>query len=68
MGRRIILIFLVAAGGCESKLETGYKYTPLGASEEQRRAFYAPAFSPQTHKPLDEGGAPVPMRYPDSRY
>ena len=64
MGRCLIVAILVAAG-CESKLETGYKYTPLGANEEQRRAFYAPAFSPQSHKPLDEGGAPIPMRYPD---
>lgn len=33
-------------GGCRSgKLETGYRYRPLGANEAQRRAFYAPEYS-----------------------
>ena len=35
------------SAGCQSTLETGYKPTPLDASDSQRRAFYAPAYSPQ---------------------
>jgi hypothetical protein len=36
----------VAALGCDqSKLDTGYHYRPLGASDAQRRAYYAPEYS-----------------------
>lgn len=37
-------IFLI---GCEPKLETGYAPRQLNASEEARRAYYAPAYSPE---------------------
>lgn len=36
-----------ALAGCRpsNQLETGYRYTPLGSTESQRRAFYADPFS-----------------------
>jgi hypothetical protein len=34
-------------GGCGMQLETGYQYRPLNASATQRRAYYAPAFTPE---------------------
>jgi hypothetical protein len=39
---------LVGAAGCSDKLETGYKPRKLGASESQRRAYYASPFSPES--------------------
>src|SRR5688572_8346468 len=35
-----------AAAGCDSsQLETGYRYRSLGASDNERRAYYAPEYS-----------------------
>jgi hypothetical protein len=42
-----LLAVAVLAWGCSMKLETGYQYRPLNASSAQRRAYYAPAFSPE---------------------
>jgi hypothetical protein len=39
-----------AAGGCSSKLETGYKPRMLGSSSETRRGFYAPPFTAEAKK------------------
>lgn len=36
-----------AVSGCSSKLETGYEPVKLNATPQQRRAFYAPPFSPE---------------------
>jgi hypothetical protein len=46
--------------GCEPVLETGYKPRPLNASDAVRRAYYAPAFTPEAMpQKKDEGeGAP----------
>ena len=41
----LLAIFLV--GGCESELETGYKPRALNASSTDRRAYYAPPFTPE---------------------
>jgi hypothetical protein len=49
---RISMIFSLTvlcglAAGCGSeRLETGYEPRKLGASDETRRGFYAPKFSP----------------------
>jgi len=39
-------------GGCggPQKLETGYQFTPLGASPAERRAFYAGPFSAEARE------------------
>ena len=36
-----------AAGGCGSKLETGYEPRKLGTSSAERRGFYAAPFTPE---------------------
>jgi hypothetical protein len=36
-----------AVGGCSNKLETGYEPRKLGASEAERRGFYAAPFTPE---------------------
>lgn len=45
-------IALVAAiglsAGCSSKLATGYEPNKLGASESQRRTYYASPYSPES--------------------
>ena len=38
---------LVSAGGCSSKLETGYEPRKLGSSHEVRRGYYAQPFTPE---------------------
>jgi poly(3-hydroxybutyrate) depolymerase len=38
------------AGGCSSKLETGYKPRLLGSSPETRRGFYAQPFTPEAKR------------------
>jgi hypothetical protein len=39
--------------GCGSRqLETGYTFTPLGASPAQRRAYYAGPFSPEARNAM----------------
>ncbi|MEA2734044.1 MAG: hypothetical protein QOE14_495 [Humisphaera sp.] len=43
------LIFAFA-GGCSSKLETGYKPRMLGSSPEVRRGYYAQPFTPEATK------------------
>jgi hypothetical protein len=41
---------LLLAGGCSSKLETGYKPRLLGSSPETRRGYYAQPFTPEAKK------------------
>lgn len=45
--RGTLLFALGLLAGCSMKLETGYTYRPLNATSAQRRAYYAPAFSPE---------------------
>jgi hypothetical protein len=52
--RGILLFALaIALSGCASELETGYKPKPLGVSSEERRAYYAPPFSPESQAVID---------------
>ena len=46
-------IFMLLAG-CEAKLETGYVPRPLNSSQDDRRAFYAPEFTPESHPPKEK--------------
>ena len=45
---------ILLATGCDSTLETGYKPRLLNSSEADRRSYYAPAFSADSH-PDKEG-------------
>jgi hypothetical protein len=44
-----LLVLLAGASACDTPLETGYAPHKLDASDADRRAYYAPAFSPDTH-------------------
>lgn len=56
-----ILIASVTVVGCGSRqLETGYTYTPLGASPAQRRAYYAGPFSPEARSAMMSESADSP--------
>ena len=48
MKRYLLLGLGVALIGCVSKLETGYVPRKLNANAAERRAYYAPAFSPES--------------------
>jgi hypothetical protein len=45
----LMCLALIAAGGCSSKLATGYEPRKLGDSESQRRTYYAAPYSPDSH-------------------
>ena len=47
MKRLSIPLIAIVLAGCSSKLETGYKPRKLGASETERRGFYATPFTPE---------------------
>jgi hypothetical protein len=60
MQKRCVSIFAKVSAilllcGCEPTLETGYKPRPLNSTPEDRRAYYAPAFTPESHPPKDKG-------------
>jgi hypothetical protein len=46
--RCLIYAALILAGGCSSKLATGYEPNKLGASQSQRRTYYASPYSPES--------------------
>lgn len=44
------LLILTTSGCGKGQLETGYKYTPLGSTTSQRRAYYSGPFSPEARQ------------------
>jgi hypothetical protein len=58
LSRALFLLAIVALGGCDQALETGYVPKRLNASDAERRAFYAPQFSAESHPSKDEGSGP----------
>ena len=52
------------AGGCRSKLETGYDPRRLGASSAERRAFYAPPFTAEARAAQQERRDDMRQRRP----
>jgi hypothetical protein len=60
-GRFFLLLTLLSASvlsGCEEKLETGYAPRRLDSGDADRRAFYAPEFSPDSKPTKGSGGMP----------
>ena len=49
----LIVVGLIAAAGCDSALETGYVPRSLNASDADRRSYYAPAYTPESHPDKD---------------
>jgi len=54
MGKCIVLILLLAASGCSSKLETGYEPKPLDMPISQRETLYADPYSQQAMQAQQE--------------
>lgn len=59
MNKWLILGLLCFIAGCSTTLEDGYKPRPLGATDGQRRAYYASPFSPESHSGERDGSAPM---------
>jgi hypothetical protein len=55
--RSLALLLLPAVWGCDHHLETGYKFRALDSTDDDRRAYYAPAFTPEAH-PDKKGDKP----------
>ena len=64
-----LLLLPAAAGlGCGTgKLETGYEYRPLGASDAERRAFYSPRYTRAAAQAEQERDNDADSRRPDYR-
>lgn len=61
----LTLGLLLLAAGCSSELETGYKPKQLGVTDEERKAYYAPAFSPQAQGGGEPGASPAKIHRPE---
>jgi hypothetical protein len=57
--RPLCCLLLLVTAACDNHLETGYKFRPLSASDDERRAWYAPAFSKESHVEHDDSREPV---------
>lgn len=62
----ISLAFLTI--GCSSKLEDGYKPRLLGASDAQRRAYYAAPFTPEAQAAQMDSEQEMEQRRPRPGY
>ncbi len=57
--KHVVLLSLAGSlllAGCEPQLETGYRPRALNSTEADRRAYYAPAFTPESHPPKENNG------------
>jgi hypothetical protein len=59
---------LMIAMGCRGELETGYKPRKLGASDTQRRGFYASPFTPEAQAARMERDQELDARRPRPGY
>jgi hypothetical protein len=57
--RPLFALLLLATAACDNHLETGYKFRPLSASDDEKRAYYAPAFSRESRVDHDDAKSPV---------
>ena len=53
----IIIAALLLLASCEPKLETGYVPRSLNSTMEDRRSYYAPEFTPESHPPKEHNNA-----------
>jgi len=66
--RKWMAAILLVLAGCQNTLETGYKPTPLDASDSQRRAFYAPAYSPEMRAAQEDPAKGADFRHNSQSY
>jgi hypothetical protein len=55
----IAIAVLACVVGCEPKLETGYVPRPLNSTPDERRAYYAPEFTAESHPAKEQNNAPT---------
>jgi hypothetical protein len=69
MGKWLTILSLaVLAVGCSSSLEDGYKPRLLGASDDQRRGYYAAPFTPQAQAADQDAQQQFDARRPHPGY
>ncbi len=69
LAKRLTIISLaVLAVGCSSTLEDGYKPRLLGASDSQRRGYYAAPFTPQAQASDQDAQTQFDAHRPNSSY
>jgi hypothetical protein len=59
------LLAVAALAGCGTELETGYKPRVLGASDAERRAYYASPFTPEAQAAEKDRQEEMKSRRPD---
>ncbi len=64
MRKLSLILGLLAMAGCSDKLETGYTPKRLDASDSERRAYYAPEFTPESHGSKDDNSPPPDLTLP----
>ena len=67
MGRWLALSIVLLAG-CSSALEDGYVPRKLGASDAERRSYYASPFSPESKVTSTDREAELDSRRPHPGY
>jgi hypothetical protein len=68
MGKWMVVAFIAFAAGCSSTLEDGYNPRKLGASDAERRAYYASPFTPEAKKAQSEREQEIDARRPRPGY
>ena len=61
----LISLLMFVAIGCSSRLETGYKPKALGVTDDARKGYYAPPFSPESQAAHSGEVERLKMRRPD---
>jgi hypothetical protein len=56
--RAVCLGLFLSLSACDPKLETGYEPRPLNSTPDDRRAYYAPAFTPESRASKENSAAP----------
>ena len=60
----LISLLMFVAMGCSNTLETGYKPKGLGVSDDARKSYYAPPFSPESQAAREGDVERLKMRRP----
>ena len=55
----VMLLVLIALGGCSNKLETGYQPRTIGSNETERRGYYAAPFSREAREAKERAARDV---------
>jgi hypothetical protein len=68
MAKWLVVSLIAFGAGCSSTLEDGYKPRKLGASDAERRSYYASPFTPEAKKAQQEREQEIDARRPRPGY